>query len=187
MGLRLRSVRLFSTGSPRGGELRMVAHSLSMVGVDSSVPASFLEALRAQRAELQHMPSLVQCVGAGTVAGAVGAVVGVGGGEGEGSVCGCLRADCRRAGVIAAPILRMAGMEQKRASATVLPMVLCSAAVAAVTWHLNTPVGAGPDVLGGLVIGGVRSGVALSVCGAIVLTNCFASDCVPHVAAGSEA
>ena len=135
----------------------MVAHSLSMAGFDSSVPPALLQALRAQRAETQRAPSLLQCVGAGTVAGAVGAVVGVGGGEVRG--LHSPRADVGWAGVIASPILRMAGMEQKRASATVLPMVLCSAAVAALTWHLNTPPEAGPDVMGGLVIGGVSGRV----------------------------
>ncbi len=59
----------------------MIAHSISMAGFDPSVPPSLLLALRAPRATEQQVPSLWRSVGAGTVAGAVGAVVGVGGGN----------------------------------------------------------------------------------------------------------
>ncbi len=109
------------------------------------------------------------CLVAGTVAGGIGAVIGVGG------------------GIISSPILRVLGMEGKngrrkdffffffffffiffKASASCLPMVLFSAGVGAFSWHLNAPPGVGPDVLGALLIGSTAVvasplGVKLSV------------------------
>lgn len=103
------------------------------------------------------------CSVVGSIAGGVGAVIGVGG------------------GVIASPILRVLGMDGKHASASCLPMVLSSAAVqekqkrffllfflvfckvGAVSWHLNTADGVGPDLPGALLIG--LSAVAFSPLG----------------------
>jgi uncharacterized membrane protein YfcA len=97
-----------------------------------------------------HKISVPACMATGTLAGSLGAMIGVGG------------------GVISSPILRVLGMEGKHASASCLPMVLFSSGVGALSWHLNTPIGVGPDVYGALVIGGTAMlfsplGVKLSV------------------------
>lgn len=151
--------RLFKTTSAKQP---LVATSLSMERVDASVPPSVLAVLQNARGVARTEKkterdaddvSLPLCGVIGSIAGGVGAVIGVGGGRNKKSRIFSF-SFFFPLGVIASPLLRALGMEQKHASATCLPMVLCSAATAAISWHLAAGA-SGPDVTGGLIIGTV--------------------------------
>lgn len=94
--------------------------------------------------------SRLGCLGAGGLAGAVGSMIGLGG------------------GIITVPLLRFMGLPQKKASATSLPMVVVGAAAASLSWQLHTPDGVGLDVHGALLMGSMAAlcsplGVRLSM------------------------